>query len=167
MPSRRGGAATALVSAFLLAHVAVSATFAGEVEFKLVLAPVGQAGPYFDLTMEPGQTRQLQVAIGNDGTAGVAARTYATDVFTITNGGYGGRLRDAPRTGATTWLTYATAVIDLARGAACHAGTDGHGPRGRGARRVHQQPGGRERCLDPRARERSVSTRSCGRPSPW
>ena len=45
-------------------------------------------------------------------TAGVAG-TYATDVFTITNGGYGGRLRDAPQTGATTWLMHPTAVIDL------------------------------------------------------
>jgi hypothetical protein len=46
----------------------------------------------------------------------VAARTYATDVFTIINGGYGGRLRDAAPTGATTWLTYSTAVLDLSAG---------------------------------------------------
>lgn len=111
---RRGAAA--LASAFLLAFAATGAAFAQEADFKLILAPVGQAGPYFDLALTPGQTVHLDVALGNDGSAGVAALTYATDVFTITNGGYGGRLRDAPQTGATTWLTYPTAVFDLPPG---------------------------------------------------
>jgi hypothetical protein len=112
----RRGAALALASAFLLAFAATGAAFAQEAAFKLILAPVGQAGPYFDLALAPGRTEHLDVALGNDGTAGVAALTYATDVFTITNGGYGGRLRDAPQTGATTWLTYPTAVLDLPPG---------------------------------------------------
>jgi hypothetical protein len=116
MPSARRGAAIALASAFLLATAAPGAAIAGEIDFKLVLAPVGQAGAYFDLVLDPGQTARLEVAIGNDGNAGLAARTYATDVFTITNGGYGGRLRDAEQTGATTWLTYPTVVLDLPPG---------------------------------------------------
>jgi hypothetical protein len=116
MPSGRRGAALALASALLLANAAPGAVFAGEVDFKLVLAPVGQAGPYFDLVMEPGQAMDLQVALGNDGSASLAARTYATDVFTITNGGYGGRLRGATQTGATTWLAYPTEVLDLRPG---------------------------------------------------
>jgi hypothetical protein len=114
--SERRGAALALASASLLAFAATGAAFAQVAAFKLILAPVGQAGPYFDLALAPGQTVHLDVALGNDGTAGVAALTYATDVFTITNGGYGGRLRDAPQTGATTWLTYPTAVLDLPPG---------------------------------------------------
>ena len=101
---------------FLLAFAAPGAARAGEAGFKLVLAPVGQAGPYFDLAMHPGDTASFEVDLANDGDASVAARTYATDVFTIVNGGYGGRLRDAAQTGATTWLTYSTAVIDLPSG---------------------------------------------------
>jgi hypothetical protein len=87
-----------------------------EGRFKLVLAPVGQAGPYFELALRPGDTARLEVDLANDGDGGVAARTYATDVFTIVNGGYGGRLRDAAQTGATTWLTYPTEVLDLPSG---------------------------------------------------
>jgi hypothetical protein len=117
MAFARCGAPIGLVSVLLLALVAPGAAFAVDGEFKLVLAPVGQAGPYFDLVMNPGEAAHLEVALGNDGSAGVAARTYATDVFTITNGGYGGRLRDAAQTGATTWLTYPTAVVDLTPGA--------------------------------------------------
>jgi hypothetical protein len=113
----RRGARIALLPLMLLAFAAPGAAFAVAGDFKLVLAPIGQAGPYFDLVMEPGDTAHLEVALGNDGSAGVAARTYATDVFTITNGGYGGRLRDEAQTGTTAWLTYPTAVVDLPAGA--------------------------------------------------
>lgn len=106
----------ALVSLCVLALSAPGAALAGESGFKLVLAPVGQAGPYFDLAMHPGDTARFEVDLANDGETDVAARTYATDVFTIINGGYGGRLRDAPQTGATTWLTYSTAVLELPPG---------------------------------------------------
>ena len=112
----RRGVRIALAAAFVLALAAPGAMFAADAGFKLVLAPVGQAGPYFDLVLDPGDTVDLEVALGNDGSDGVAARTYATDVFTITNGGYGGRLRDDARTGATTWLTYPAADIDLPPG---------------------------------------------------
>jgi len=116
MALRHRGARTALLSLCLLAFAAPGAALAGEGGFKLVLAPVDQAGPYFDLTMHPGDTATFKVDLANDGDTGVAARTYATDVFTIINGGYGGRLRDAAQTGATTWLTYATTVLDLPSG---------------------------------------------------
>jgi hypothetical protein len=112
----RGGAPIALASVLLLAFVAPGAAFASEGDFNLVLAPIGQAGPYFDLTMRPGERARFEVDLVNGGDTSMVARTYATDVFTITNGGYGGRLRDAAQTGATTWLTYPTAVLDLAAG---------------------------------------------------
>lgn len=115
MAFSRLGAAFALGS-LLLAFAAPRAVFAVEAELKLVLAPVGQPGPYFDLVLDPGDTIRLEVTLGNDGSAAVSARTYATDVFTITNGGYGGRLRDAVQSGTTTWLTYPTAVVDLQPG---------------------------------------------------
>jgi hypothetical protein len=85
-------------------------------QVKLALLPVGQAGPYFDLTMEPGKTRSLEVSIANDGDTATAARTYAADVYTIVNGGFGGRLRDQVQSGTTEWMDYPTSVLQLAPG---------------------------------------------------
>jgi hypothetical protein len=68
---------------------------------------------YFDLTMRPGEHRRLEVEIANVGALRVAARSYAADVYTIVNGGFGGRLRDEPQTGTTLWLDYATESVDL------------------------------------------------------
>jgi hypothetical protein len=87
---------------------------------KLALSPIDQPGSYFDLTMRPGETRDLEVRIGNDGTDALAARTYAADVYTIINGGFGARLRDEPATGATQWLGYTARVIDLPVGQSVH-----------------------------------------------
>ena len=78
--------------------------------------PIGQAGSYFDLTMRPGDIRILDVEIANDGDGSIGARTYAADVYTIINGGFGGRLRNEPQTGTTRWLDYPTAELDLAPG---------------------------------------------------
>ncbi len=80
---------------------------------QLGLTPVGQPGSFFDLTMAPGTTRTLEVDIANHGTVELGVRTYATDVYTIINGGFGGRLRDARHTGMTTWLDYADEVVAL------------------------------------------------------
>jgi hypothetical protein len=119
--SRRGGLRLAIVASFgvLLVSVAPGAALAqnGQVaQIKLALLPVDQTGSFFDLTMRPGETRTIEVEIANDGIAALAARTYATDVYTIINGGFGGRLRGEPQTGATRWLTYPTAVLQLAAG---------------------------------------------------
>jgi hypothetical protein len=100
--------------------VAPASALAADGQIELALSPIDQAGSYFDLTMRPGETRDLEVRIGNDGADALAARTYAADVFTIVNGGYGARLRDEPRTGATQWLDYTTRVIDLAAGQNVH-----------------------------------------------
>ena len=113
---RLRGAALFLGLAFG-AIVAPSATFAVEPGIKLALLPVGQAGSYFDLTMRPGETRSLQVEVANHGQAALAVRTYASDVYTIVNGGFGGRLRGSPRTGMTSWLDYRDAVSVLPAGA--------------------------------------------------
>lgn len=111
--------AGALLSA-LVAFVAPVSTLAADRQIKLALSPIDQPGSYFDLTMRPGETRHLEVRIGNDGADALAARTYAADVFTIVNGGFGARLRDEPTTGATQWLDYTTRVIDLAAGQNVH-----------------------------------------------
>jgi hypothetical protein len=111
--------AGALLSA-LVALVAPASALAADGQIKLALSSIDQAGSYFDLTMRPGETRDLELRIGNDGAGALAARTYAADVFTIVNGGIGARLRDEPTTGATQWLDYATRVIDLAAGQNVH-----------------------------------------------
>ena len=100
----------------LVAFAAPGATLAKGDEVKLALRPVGQAGPYFALTMRPGETRSLDVEISNVGDATISACTYAADVYTIINGGFGGRLRGQVQTGTTRWLDYPTDVLDLRAG---------------------------------------------------
>ena len=108
----------AVVGVFSLALTCVAPALAlGETNpVELALLPVGQATSYFDLTMQPGETRSLEVEISNNGDREIAARTYAADVYTIVNGGFGGRLRDEPATGTTRWLDYQTDLLDLAAG---------------------------------------------------
>jgi len=112
---RRLGATTALC-AVLVALMAPAAAHAHDSQIRLVLHPVDQAGSYFDLTMLPGEARTLEVDIGNDGDAPLLTRTYAADVYTIINGGFGALLRDEPRTGTTGWLDYPTDLLPLAVG---------------------------------------------------
>ena len=83
---------------------------------KLGIKPVGQTGTFFDLTMAPGERRDLAVELTNHGEATVAARTYRADVYTIVNGGFGARLRPDPDTGPTLWLDYPEDVLQLAAG---------------------------------------------------
>ena len=118
---RRGHAGhlrLALVALFgmSLALMAPAEALAHNDGLRLVLRPIGQAGSYFDLSMRPGETRSLSVEVANAGDAPLAARTYAADVYTIINGGFGGRLRDENPTGMTRWLDYATDVLQLPAG---------------------------------------------------
>ena len=102
------------------ALVAPAVALARDGQMKLALLPVDQPGSYFDVTMKPGETRTLTVNVANHGETAVAAATYAADVYTIINGGFGGRLRDEPRTGATGWIDYPADVLQLAPGDATH-----------------------------------------------
>jgi hypothetical protein len=113
--SHAGLVAVALV--ILLTTFTVSgAALAAGIPIKLALLPVGQVGSFFDLTMQAGDKRTLQVDIANDGDSAIGARTYVANVYTIINGGFGARLRDQPRSGATTWLSYPTIVLALGVG---------------------------------------------------
>jgi hypothetical protein len=109
-------AATVALFLVLAALAAPGAALGQGDEVKLALRPVGQAGPYFDLTMRPGETRSLDVEISNVGESAISARTYASDVYTIINGGFGGRLHDEAQTGTTRWLDYSTDVLELQAG---------------------------------------------------
>jgi hypothetical protein len=83
---------------------------------ELALLPVGQATSYFDLTIQPGETRSLEVEISNNGDQAITAHTYAADVYTIINGGFGSRLRNETGTGTTRWLDYQSGLLDLTAG---------------------------------------------------
>jgi len=95
---------------------AASPAFAAEPEVKLSLRPVDAPGSFFELTLRPGETRSLAVELANQGDAAIAVRTYAADVYTIINGGFGARLRDEATSGPTAWLDYATDVFPLPPG---------------------------------------------------
>jgi hypothetical protein len=93
--------------------LAPGTALAADPPIKLALLPVGQAGSFFDLTMTPGATKTLAVRIADDGEAALAVRSYAADVYTIIDGGFGARLRDEPTSGMTAWLDYPTVVQEL------------------------------------------------------
>ncbi len=105
--------ATAIVASALAGMIVPAHAQATEQPVQLSAKVVDQPGEYFDLTVEPGQTRQLQIALGNHGETAIAARTYAADVYTIINGGFGAALRDTAVAGTTTWLDYPTQTLTL------------------------------------------------------
>lgn len=103
-----------LLGVLLLSAAGIGVALADGV--KLVLLPVDQPGPYFDVTMHPGDTRTLEVEVGDAAVGEIAVRTYAADVYTIINGGFGGRLRDEAPTGMTRWVAYPTETLQLRAG---------------------------------------------------
>jgi hypothetical protein len=100
----------------LVALVVPAAAYAQEGQVELAIRPIDQTGQFFDLTMRPGEIRTLEVELANVGDAAIAARTYAADVYTIINGGFGARLRDERQTGTTLWLDYSNDVLQLPAG---------------------------------------------------
>lgn len=83
---------------------------------KLGIKPVGVDGSYFSLNIQPGETRELTVELGNFGTETVNARTYAADAYTLVNGGFGAKLDGEPTSGTTLWLDYAATTLALQPG---------------------------------------------------
>lgn len=93
-----------------------SKAWADEEPVRLGISPLEYGGPYFDLTLRPGESRQLKVEVGNYGKGTTEARTFAADVYTIVNGGFGARLDNESQTRTTLWLDYPTKVVELAPG---------------------------------------------------
>ncbi len=114
------GPAVVALAAMSLGLAAPSAAFADAGQIKLALLPIGQAGSFFDLSMKAGQSRTFSVEIANDGTAAIAASTYAADVYTIIDGGFGARLHGQAQTGSTTWISYPAGILQLAVGQSTH-----------------------------------------------
>ncbi|MDQ4035907.1 MAG: hypothetical protein M3153_08255 [Chloroflexota bacterium] len=80
---------------------------------RLGLTPVGQDGTYFEITLEPGEERRLTVEAANFGHEETLARTYAADVYSIVNGGFGADLFGERPSGTTLWVTYPSQEITL------------------------------------------------------
>lgn len=80
---------------------------------RLGLTPIGQDGQFFDVTLRPGQSAELQVEVASFGHDDVLARTYAADVYSIINGGFGAELFGDPPSGATHWLDYPAREVVL------------------------------------------------------
>lgn len=109
MPTSLARTTTAAIALLVGLSLAPAAPAAAQEEApKLGLTPVDQEGPYFQLRLEPGETIRLQVEAANFGEGEVLARTYAADVYTIINGGFGIELFGEPPAGTTLWLDYPT-----------------------------------------------------------
>lgn len=97
---------------WLVAAVPVSANHEPA---RLGLTPVGTDGTYFEISLDAGDRRQLRVEAANFGDEPVDARTYAADVYSLVNGGFGVELFGKQPTGTTTWITYPNAEYELGR----------------------------------------------------
>lgn len=101
----------------LLACLTVAApALADQQSPRLGLTPIGGSGPYFELSLRPGESRQLSVEVANFGDEDVVMRTFAADGYTIINGGFAAELFGEPASGTTLWLDYPTRQLSLATG---------------------------------------------------
>ena len=84
-PRRRAPRDVAMATIFAaLAVSSFPAVVAGATDpARLALTPLGQPGLYFDLTMAPGETRDLRVEVANFGGQPIRARTYAANAYSI------------------------------------------------------------------------------------
>lgn len=83
---------------------------------KLGITAVGQQKGFFELSMAPGERRELAVELVNRGDGPVTAVSYPAEVYTIVNGGFGARLRGEHSGGVSSWLRYSTDVLELGPG---------------------------------------------------
>lgn len=113
---RRTRLAGIALLAWLLTSGGAGQAFAAEDVPQLAFVAIGETTSYFDLTMQAGATRTLEVEITNDGDVPAQAYTYAADVYTTVNGGFGGRPREDAPSGTTRWLDYASDALDLEPG---------------------------------------------------
>jgi hypothetical protein len=102
-----------LVALVFLMVGAIPARAAGGEAPQLGIRLVGISGAYVNLTMQPGDTQQVSIELGNYGTARVTARSYVADVYSMINGGMGVRLWGEPTSGSTDWLTYPAKTLEL------------------------------------------------------
>lgn len=101
---------------FAACLVLAAPVLASEEPPKLGLTTIGDGGQFFDLRLEPGQTRQLRVEVADHGSSELLARTYAADGYSIINGGFAADLFGEQASGTTLWLDYEMEVLTLGSG---------------------------------------------------
>ncbi len=99
-----------------LSVIAMAADGAGTV--RLGIEAVDSDLQYFDISLEPGESRELTVRFSNHGEIGTGASVFAADVYSLYGGGMGMADIDAPRTGATEWLDLESTDLELEPGEA-------------------------------------------------
>ncbi len=111
-------AGTATLAALALALSALASPLAGAaiVPTQVNISPVGTNAAYYTVSVPAGGSRHLRVAFSNPGTSVAVAETYAADVYSVVNGGFGARLEDQPTTGVTNWLDYPAGTVRLSPG---------------------------------------------------
>jgi hypothetical protein len=106
----------AILTLLLASLASATGAYAEGSGVKLGIKPVGLPGSYFTLNLAPGERQIFTVELGNFGADAVSARTYAADVYTIVNGGFGAKLDGEPTSGPTRWLDYTTDTLNLPPG---------------------------------------------------
>lgn len=94
-----------------LSVIAMAADGAGTV--RLGIEAVDSDLQYFDISLDPGESRELTVRFSNHGEIGTGASVFAADVYSLHGGGMGIGDIDAPRTGATEWLDLESTELEL------------------------------------------------------
>jgi hypothetical protein len=108
------------VGALLWACLIVPGTAAAAGPARLGLTPVGQPGAYFQMTLAPGERHEARVEAANFGTEAAEARTYAADVYSLVNGGFGAELYGETPDATTRWISYPTQQLRLEPREAVH-----------------------------------------------
>lgn len=116
-----------LLAGLLIALCLSGAALAQASEVSLGIKPV-DGGEYIELTVSPGEQRELTVELGNYGDAPVQAHTYAADVYSLVNGGLGIRLDGEPISGTTRWIDYETTDLLIEPGTAVRRSFSLHVP---------------------------------------
>ena len=80
---------------------------------QLTIRPSEGTSNYFSLEMEPGEHRAVEVELGNAGNERTSAQTYAANVYTLINGGFGVALAGEKPSGTTKWLKYRSEIFEL------------------------------------------------------
>jgi hypothetical protein len=118
----------ALTLGLLVCLTSISPALAAAPDAGLGISPLDYAGQFFDITLKPGESRDLKVEVGNHGAETTSARTYPANVYTIVNGGFGAALDDSHPTGTTLWVDYPQKTLDLGAGKALQQGFTVHVP---------------------------------------
>lgn len=105
-----------LIPLSLLMWLSLPVIAADSDSVRLGIEAVDSDLAYFDISLEPGESRALTVRFSNHGEIGTGASVFAADVYSLHGGGMGMADIDAPRTGVTEWIDLESAELELEPG---------------------------------------------------